>query len=181
MPVAQSLDGRLAILTSGGDCPGLNAVIRAVAKSVAREGVEVFGILEGFTGLELRGLGRPQGELGADGKTTDFTFTVNRPDYKKALEILNHVSADLGAREVVGDDQIVGAVGPQLDALLAASIPSLARVISVVENEAPRARDILEPNMEQLRAFMEMRQELQSLPQDRDKPDEAGSTQENSL
>lgn len=39
--------------------------------------------------------------------TTDFTFTVNRPDYKKALEILNHVSADLGAREVVGDDQIV--------------------------------------------------------------------------
>jgi len=41
----------IGILTSGGDCPGLNAVIRAVAKTVVREGVEVFGILEGFTGL----------------------------------------------------------------------------------------------------------------------------------
>lgn len=41
----------LGILTSGGDCPGLNAVIRAVVKTVARHNVKVFGILEGFTGL----------------------------------------------------------------------------------------------------------------------------------
>ena len=39
--------------------------------------------------------------------TTDFTFTVNRNDYAKAVEILNRVSADVGAREVVGDDKIV--------------------------------------------------------------------------
>ena len=41
----------IGILTSGGDCPGLNAVIRAIGKTVQREGVEVFGFLEGFTGL----------------------------------------------------------------------------------------------------------------------------------
>ena len=41
----------VGILTSGGDCPGLNAVIRAVAKGLGGAGVEVFGILEGFTGL----------------------------------------------------------------------------------------------------------------------------------
>lgn len=41
----------IGILTSGGDCPGLNAVIRAIGKTVEREGVEVFGFLEGFTGL----------------------------------------------------------------------------------------------------------------------------------
>lgn len=41
----------IGLLTSGGDCPGLNAVIRAVGKSVVREGVEIFGFLEGFTGL----------------------------------------------------------------------------------------------------------------------------------
>jgi len=41
----------IGILTSGGDCPGLNAVIRAVAKSLTPEGVEVFGFLEGFNGL----------------------------------------------------------------------------------------------------------------------------------
>lgn len=39
------------ILTSGGDCPGLNAVIRAVTKTLEPEGVEIFGILDGFTGL----------------------------------------------------------------------------------------------------------------------------------
>lgn len=41
----------VGILTSGGDCPGLNAVIRAVTKTLEPEGVEVFGFLEGFTGL----------------------------------------------------------------------------------------------------------------------------------
>jgi 6-phosphofructokinase 1 len=42
----------IGILTSGGDCPGLNAAIRGVAKA-AREayGMEVVGILDGFTGL----------------------------------------------------------------------------------------------------------------------------------
>lgn len=41
----------IGVLTSGGDCPGLNAVIRAIGKTVQREGVDVFGFLEGFTGL----------------------------------------------------------------------------------------------------------------------------------
>jgi aspartate kinase len=44
--------------------------------------------------------------IATDG-TTDFTFTVNRADYAKALSILQKVSAELGAREVVGDDKIV--------------------------------------------------------------------------
>jgi len=41
----------IGILTSGGDCPGLNAAIRAVAKTVVRKGVGIVGILDGFTGL----------------------------------------------------------------------------------------------------------------------------------
>ncbi len=43
----------------------------------------------------------------ANDGTTDFTFTVNRTDYQKALNILNTEAAELGAREVVGDDKIV--------------------------------------------------------------------------
>ncbi len=43
----------------------------------------------------------------ANDGTTDFTFTVNRTDYAKALGILNREAAELGAREVVGDDRIV--------------------------------------------------------------------------
>lgn len=43
---------RLAILTSGGDCPGINAVIRAVAKKAIYEhGMEVIGIEDGYEGL----------------------------------------------------------------------------------------------------------------------------------
>ena len=42
----------IGILTSGGDCPGLNAAIRAVAKACMNEyGIKVIGILDGFRGL----------------------------------------------------------------------------------------------------------------------------------
>jgi 6-phosphofructokinase 1 len=41
----------VGILTAGGDCPGLNAVIRAIAKTLIPEGVKVYGFLEGFKGL----------------------------------------------------------------------------------------------------------------------------------
>ena len=43
--------------------------------------------------------------VGADG-TTDFTFTVHRNDYEKALDILQRLADDLGARSVEGDDKI---------------------------------------------------------------------------
>lgn len=42
----------IGILTSGGDCPGLNAAIRAVAKAAINEyGMTVVGIMDGFRGL----------------------------------------------------------------------------------------------------------------------------------
>ncbi len=44
--------------------------------------------------------------VGADA-TTDFTFTVHRNDYQKALDILTATSKELGAREVNGDNKIV--------------------------------------------------------------------------
>jgi len=42
---------KIGILTGGGDCPGLNAVIRAVVKASARLGWEVAGVRRGFDGL----------------------------------------------------------------------------------------------------------------------------------
>ena len=45
---------RLGLLTGGGDCPGLNAVIRAVAKSAMNDyGATVIGIEDGYEGLVL--------------------------------------------------------------------------------------------------------------------------------
>lgn len=42
---------KIGILTSGGDAPGMNAAIRAVARKALDEGVEVMGILGGYSGL----------------------------------------------------------------------------------------------------------------------------------
>ena len=42
---------KIGIVTGGGDCPGLNAVIRAVAKTSAKRGWETIGILGGYEGL----------------------------------------------------------------------------------------------------------------------------------
>src|ERR1051325_4876183 len=42
---------RVGIVAGGGDCPGLNAVIRAVAKTAAKRGWETLGIIGGYQGL----------------------------------------------------------------------------------------------------------------------------------
>ncbi len=54
---------RIGILTGGGDCPGLNAVIRAVTKTaINRHGLEVWGIEDGFLGLIRNRMHRLAGE-----------------------------------------------------------------------------------------------------------------------
>ncbi|NLO91598.1 MAG: 6-phosphofructokinase [Elusimicrobia bacterium] len=42
---------KIGVLTGGGDCPGLNAVIRAVAKTCLRRGCAVVGFRDGYAGL----------------------------------------------------------------------------------------------------------------------------------
>ena len=42
---------KVAILTNGGDAPGLNAVIRAIVKTARTNGVECYGFIEGYKGL----------------------------------------------------------------------------------------------------------------------------------
>ena len=42
---------RIAILTSGGDAPGMNAAIRAVVRTAIYYGMEVYGVERGYAGL----------------------------------------------------------------------------------------------------------------------------------
>lgn len=42
---------RIAVMTSGGDSPGMNPAIRAVVRKGLYHGLEVFGVYRGFTGL----------------------------------------------------------------------------------------------------------------------------------
>jgi ATP-dependent phosphofructokinase / diphosphate-dependent phosphofructokinase len=82
---------RMGILTGGGDCPGLNAVIRAAVKTAINEyGWEVLGIEDGFEGLikphkarlldmtDVRGL-LPRGGtmLGSTNRANPFHYEVS--------------------------------------------------------------------------------------------------------
>lgn len=42
---------RIAVVTSGGDAPGMNAAVRALVRSAAAEQIEVLGVRDGFSGL----------------------------------------------------------------------------------------------------------------------------------
>ncbi|HEX6594618.1 MAG TPA: 6-phosphofructokinase [Bacillota bacterium] len=42
---------KIAVLTSGGDAPGMNAAIRAIARKSIYEGVQIYGVKNGFQGL----------------------------------------------------------------------------------------------------------------------------------
>lgn len=42
---------RIAVFTSGGDAPGMNAAIRAVVRTAVYHGIEVYGIMRGYSGM----------------------------------------------------------------------------------------------------------------------------------
>src|SRR5262245_37830389 len=92
---------RIGILTGGGDCPGLNAVIRAAVKTAINEyGWEVFGIEDGFEGLikphkarlidvvDVRGL-LPQGGtmLGSTNRANPFHYEVATDSQLKVFDV----------------------------------------------------------------------------------------------
>jgi len=82
---------RVGVLTAGGDCPGLNAVIRAVTKSLINtHNVEVVGVKDGFQGLiekraimlssnDVSGILTQGGTiLGTTNKANPFKYGVER-------------------------------------------------------------------------------------------------------
>lgn len=85
---------RLGVLTGGGDCPGLNAVLRAlVRRGVLEFGHEFVGLLNGYQGLVEPGLTQPLGLddvrgilpkggtiLGTSNKANPFLYAVKEGD-----------------------------------------------------------------------------------------------------
>jgi phosphofructokinase-like protein len=101
---------RIGILTGGGDCPGLNAVIRVITKAAINKlGIEVLGIEDGFLGL-IRNRVRPLTNddvsniltvggtiLGTSNKCDPLRFAVGRDANGKSIyedvskRVLEHV------------------------------------------------------------------------------------------
>ncbi|TAK31338.1 MAG: 6-phosphofructokinase [Chloroflexota bacterium] len=114
---------KIGILTGGGDCPGLNAVIRAVVKTAENEyGWEVLGIEDGYDGLfdaskvrrltalDVRGI-LPRGGtiLGTANRGNPFARKIERDGqtviYDASQEALGRIEElDLAALIVVGGD-----------------------------------------------------------------------------
>ena len=57
---------RIGVLTSGGDAPGMNAVIRAVVRCAVANGIEVIGVKRGYSGLISNDI-RPMDARSVDG------------------------------------------------------------------------------------------------------------------
>ncbi len=90
MTVAKKKIKRIAVLTGGGDCPGLNAVIRAVAKTaIAKYQMKVWGVADGYEGLiedhieplsydDVSGILTVGGTiLGSSNKANPFSYLVS--------------------------------------------------------------------------------------------------------
>jgi 6-phosphofructokinase 1 len=97
---------RIGVLTSGGDCPGLNAVIRSVVhRGVVDHGDEIIGFQDGWRGL-LEGVHRPltldsvSGIL-AQGGTILGSSRVQPSHLRDGVERAKRYCADLGIDAVI--------------------------------------------------------------------------------
>lgn len=113
----------LAVLTGGGDCPGLNAVIRAVVKTAIHNGLTIYGIENGFKGLvegtmntmglaEVSGI-LPRGGtiLGTTNRDNPFKFMVGEDvkgnpifEDKRVAVLANLNKYNIGTLIVIGGD-----------------------------------------------------------------------------
>jgi ATP-dependent phosphofructokinase / diphosphate-dependent phosphofructokinase len=87
---------RIGILTGGGDCPGLNAVLRAAGKTLLGRGLEVVGFEDGFLGVmekrfrvlrnsDLSGILSTGGTiLGTSNRDNPFAWKPRTPEFKDA-------------------------------------------------------------------------------------------------
>ncbi len=94
---------KIGILTSGGDCPGLNAVLRAVVKTAIHKGVEVVGFKDGYVGLvynrfmkldsqEVSGLIDKAGTiLGTTNSFNPFAVTVDKDGDSKVRDMTDRI------------------------------------------------------------------------------------------
>ncbi|MFZ4573110.1 MAG: 6-phosphofructokinase [Phycisphaerales bacterium] len=115
---------RIAVLTGGGDCPGLNAVIRAVGRDALNCGIEVVGVEDGFLGLiegrtrklteqDLTGLINRGGTiLGSNNKANPARWAAGRnPDGSIIFKDVRQQCFETLKRNEVGAMVVIGGDG----------------------------------------------------------------------
>ncbi len=95
---------RIGVVTGGGDCPGLNAVVRAIVLGAHNRGWEIFGIERGFEGLLYKDRIHPLGRhhvrgiihtggtiLGTTNRGNPFKLTVSDNGKEEIVDVSNKV------------------------------------------------------------------------------------------
>jgi ATP-dependent phosphofructokinase / diphosphate-dependent phosphofructokinase len=150
-----SMNKRIAILTGGGDCPGLNAVIRGVVKgAILKRGWEVFGIEDGFDGLlydkkfrplslkDVRGI-LPMGGtiLGTTSRGNPFAYPVNKGGMIQLMDISDKIVKKIKKR---GIDALIVVGG---DGSLKIALELMQKGIPVVGIPKTIDNDLLETDV----------------------------------
>ena len=101
---------RIAVLTSGGDAPGMNAAIRAVVKKCTYHNIEIFGVSHGFEGLINGNINKMEissvGDIIHRGGT--ILYTARNKEFEtdkgqlKAIQLMNEKEID--ALIIIGGD-----------------------------------------------------------------------------
>lgn len=129
---------RIAILTSGGDAPGMNAAIRAVTRKAIHDGLEVYGINYGYAGLVAGDIRRLDisdvGDKIQRGGT--FLYSARYPEFAteegqlKGIEQLKKFEID-GLVVIGGDGSYHGALALTKHGFPAIGIPG------TIDNDIP--------------------------------------------
>lgn len=108
---------RIAVMTSGGDAPGMNAAIRAVVRAAMDKGIEVYGVRQAYAGLlsgdmslltsrEVSGILQRGGTILQTARNEEFKTAQGQ---RKALRRLNEHNIE-GMIIVGGDGSLRGAM-----------------------------------------------------------------------
>ncbi len=105
---------RVGVLTGGGDCPGLNAVIRGLVRKAARHNISIVGIKNGWKGLvsidtmdlDLSSVADIVGKGGTILGTSRTNPYKNKEDVKKVID--NYKKLKLDALVAIGGEDTLG-------------------------------------------------------------------------
>ncbi len=103
---------KIGVLTSGGDAPGMNAAIRGVVRAALTEGLEVFGIYDGYLGLYEDRMVQLDRYSVSDMINRGGTFLGSarfpefREEHIRAVAIENMKKRGLDALVVIGGDGV---------------------------------------------------------------------------
>ena len=140
---------KIGILTSGGDCPGLNTVLRAVVKTAVNRGMEVIGFKDGYVGLVYNRFQKLRSEdvsglidkggtiLGTTNSFNPFEVMVDKDGEKKVRDMTDRIKDTLAMHGIDGLIVIGGNNSLAVAAELSGRGIPIVVVPKTIENDVP--------------------------------------------